>query len=60
MFSFDTEKEAQQAIVRYGVHRYDGSIAWTGWPHEHDPNDTSPMEEVTDELRRWWEAHGDR
>ena len=43
------------AIVRYCVHRYDGSYKWTDWPRDHDPNDTSPMDDVTDELRAWWE-----
>jgi len=60
VFSVDTVEQAQQAIVRYGVQRYDGSIKWTDWPHDHDPNDLSPMEDVTKELREWWQERQQR
>ena len=60
MFSVDTEEQAQQAIIRYCVHRYDGSFGWTDWPRDHSPDDTSPMDDVTAELRAWWDARGDR
>ena len=60
MFTVDTEAQAQQAIIRYCVHRYDGSFGWTDWPRDFDPNDTTPMDAVTAELREWWKAHGNR
>jgi len=56
----DTEDEEKKAIIRYAVHRYDGSYKWTDWPHDHDPNDLSPMDAVTDELRAWWDERTER
>jgi len=62
VFSVNTEEEAQAAIVRYCIHRYDGSCRWTDWPHDLAEEDDPHMErafqeldKVTDELRGWWD-----
>jgi hypothetical protein len=61
VFSVDTEEDAQAAIIRYCVRRYDGSHRWTDWPYDLDGDKEAEsgfptMNSVTDELRRWWDA----
>jgi hypothetical protein len=59
VFSVDTVDEAIAAQIRFCVHRYDGSYAWTDWPRDMDPQDgqraVREMDAVSDELREWWE-----
>ena len=58
VFSVDTEDEAQYAIGRYCIHRYDGSWRWTDWPKDLDGDDwqqtSAALDGVTAELREWW------
>lgn len=58
VFAVNTEAQAQAAIVRYCILRYDQSHRWTDWPTDLDPNDgkrgVALLDKITDELRDWF------